>query len=59
LAHKNRRARRTIAVETDIDRSESHGFLNTGQSALVLLWIYDPPSAESKFISQSTKEGMA
>ncbi len=34
-----------------IDRGESHGFVNTGGSALTLLWIYDPPGAESKFLS--------
>jgi quercetin dioxygenase-like cupin family protein len=34
-----------------IERGESHGFVNTGKSALTLLWIYDPPGAESKFIS--------
>lgn len=41
----------------DIDRGEPHGFVNTGQAPLTLLWIYDPPGAESKFISKSTKEG--
>jgi quercetin dioxygenase-like cupin family protein len=42
-----------------IDRGESHGFVNTGQSALVLLWIYDPPGAERKFSGERAKEGMA
>lgn len=41
-----------------IERGEYHGFVNTGQSALILYWIYDPPGAESKFSSKSPKEMM-
>jgi quercetin dioxygenase-like cupin family protein len=43
----------------DIDRGEPHGFVNTGRSPLVLLWIYDPPGAERKFSGGRTKEGTA
>lgn len=43
----------------DINRGESHGFVNTGQSTLVLLWIYAPPGAEKKFSRGNKKEGMA
>jgi mannose-6-phosphate isomerase-like protein (cupin superfamily) len=43
----------------DIGKGESHGFVNPSQSPLVLLWIYDPPGAEKKFVSERAKEGMA
>jgi len=42
-----------------IDPGEAHGFANTGSAALTLLWIYDPPGAESRFIPPAAKEGMA
>ena len=42
----------------DISQGEPHGFANTGQSILTLLWIYDPPGAEKRFVSKGAKEGM-
>jgi transketolase C-terminal domain/subunit len=42
-----------------IDPGEYHGFVNTGHQPLILLWIYDPPGAESKFVTRVPKEGMA
>jgi transketolase len=36
-----------------IDQGEPHQFLNTGQQPLTLLWIYDPPGAERKFVPKA------
>ncbi|MDR3592337.1 MAG: cupin domain-containing protein [Negativicutes bacterium] len=33
-----------------LDRGERHGFVNTGKTDLMMLWIYDPPGAEEKFL---------
>ena len=42
-----------------IDPGDYHGFVNTGHQPLILLWIYDPPGAESKFATRVPREGMA
>lgn len=37
-----------------LDRGEPHAFVNTGATELTLLWIYDPPGAENKFIKSNS-----
>lgn len=43
-----------VSIEKDdiieIEKNESHGFINTGNKELKLLWIYSPPGvADEKF----------
>jgi quercetin dioxygenase-like cupin family protein len=38
-----------------LERGEPHGFVNTGETDLMLFWIYDPPGEEEKFCKIASK----